>query len=212
MKIIADPQAAVDRLEQIFVHILHNNMQGIPILNNHLAVQTLGFQVFDGRIIGIIITPWLMNLIMLPNKQDDWSKLQLGDKMPVKFPSAVHKFMVNEIDGIGKCKTCSLYSPMHEFSSQTHALTVAQDFINALLVARDATVEELVDEDLLGRIMRGEDIDVNLDEFAALEPLAQPAAQPAEVSVIKDNRETFVSAPPRALSRRDLIRGKFLRS
>ena len=216
MKTIDEPLDAAEILLQTFEHILQENMQGIPILNNKLQVQTLGFQRFDGRIIGVIITPWLMNLIMLPNEKDDWSGLELGKKMPIKFPSTSYKFMVNEIDGIGKCKTHSLYSPMREFSSQEHAVKVARDFMNDLIVEREPTVEELVDEDLLGRIMRGEEIDVNLDEFAVIEPIKQPIKTQAP-----DIKETVVSGPvltktpqklSQVMSRRDLIRGKFLRS
>ncbi|MCW8931422.1 MAG: [NiFe]-hydrogenase assembly chaperone HybE [Gammaproteobacteria bacterium] len=222
MKTIVDPQDAADTLLQTFEHILQENMQGIPILNNKLQVQTLGFQKFEGRIIGIVITPWLMNLIMLPNEDDDWNELELGKKMPIKFPSSSHKFMVNEIDGIGKCKTHSMYSPMHEFSSQDHAVKVAQDFLNGLIVEREPTVEELVDEDLLGRIMRGEEIDVNLDEFAVIEPVTQlssraTAQETIETDVIPSINENVINSQTtpkmsQAMSRRDLIRGKFLRS
>jgi len=229
MNTIVDPQDAADTLLQTFEYILQENMQGIPILNTRLQVQTLGFQIFEDRIMGIVITPWLMNLVMLPNEYDDWDKLELGKKMPIKFPSSSYKFMVNEIDGIGKCKTHSMYSPMHEFSSQDHAVKVAQDFLNDLMVARDATVEELVDEDLLGRIMRGEEIDVNLDEFAVIEPVTQLSAQSntkiMKTDALSSSNDSMINSPvssvdtlktepkiSQAMSRRDLLRGKFLRS
>lgn len=157
-----------------------------------------------------------MNLIMLPNKEDDWSDLELGKKMPIKFPASSYKFMVNEIDGIGKCKTHSLYSPMREFNSQEQAVRVAQDFLNDLIVEREPTVEELVDEDLLGRIMRGEEIDINLDEFAVIEPLKQSAQAESTLAIkaedINSPGSTTVPKISQAMSRRDLIRGKFLRS
>lgn len=226
MKTIVEPQDAAVTLLQTFEHILQENMQGIPILNKKLHVQTLGFQMYNGRIIGIVITPWLMNLIMLPNEDDDWNELELGKKMPVKFPSTSYKFMVNEINGIGKCKTHSMYSPMHEFTSQDHAVKVAQDFLHNLNVEREPTVEELVDEDLLGRIMRGEEIDVNLDEFAVIEPIKQSNVQTTahsavqkvtETDVIPPIKENVVNSPlppkmSQAMSRRDIIRGKFLRN
>jgi [NiFe] hydrogenase assembly HybE family chaperone len=60
------PQTAAEKLEQIFDKIHQEQMQGIPILNNMLKVQALGFQEYQGRIVGILITPWLMNLVMLP--------------------------------------------------------------------------------------------------------------------------------------------------
>ncbi len=44
MKVISVPQDAAEILLQTFERILQENMQGIPILNNKLQVQTLGFQ------------------------------------------------------------------------------------------------------------------------------------------------------------------------
>ncbi len=207
MKAICDPQQAAAILLQTFEQILQEKMQGIPILNNNLQVQTLGFQQFEGRIMGIVITPWLMNLIILPNEEDDWSNLELGKKMSIKFPSISCKFMVNDIDGIGKCKTHSLYSPMHEFNSQDHVAKVAQDFLDDLTVAREPTAEELVDEDLLGKIMRGEDVDIDLDEFAVLEPIQQSV----KMEQTSHQEKRVESSFAQAMSRRDLIRGKFLR-
>lgn len=197
MKILSDPQEAAEVLLQAFEKILQENMKDVPILNHRLQVQTLGFQEYEGRIIGIVITPWLMNLVMLPNEQDDWSMLNLGKKMPIKFPSINYKFMVNEIDDIGKYKTHSLYSPMHEFSSQDHAVKVAQDFLGGLLVKREPTAEELVDEDLLGRIMRGEEVKVNLDEFATIEPI-KPAEKVSKVSMTTEQQ-------PKQMTRRALL-------
>jgi len=184
-----------------FERILQEQMQGIPLLNNLLRVQTLGFQEYDGRVIGILITPWLMNLIMLPGADDDWEALELGDKRPHKFPSGTYKFMVNELDGVGKCQTHSLYSPMGEFVNQDHALAAAQGFLDTLMVEREPTEEERVDEELLGRIMRGEETpEVDLDGFATIEPTPAAAEPPRPEPKLKSE-----------LSRRDLLRGSFMR-
>jgi [NiFe] hydrogenase assembly HybE family chaperone len=201
MKIISDPQQAAEAIAQAFEYILNENMRDVPILNHRLQVQTLGFQRLDNRLIGIVITPWLMNLIMLPNKEDDWDILELGKKKPITILGRSYKFMVNEIEGIGKCKTHALYSPMHEFNSQNHAIKTAMDFLNDLMTERKPTVEELVDEDLLGQIMRGEEVKVDLEQFAIIESQAIAESEPAPT--LKEK----LSQP---ISRRDLLRGKLL--
>jgi len=141
-----DPQLAAKMLERTFNRILHEQMQGIPILNNRLTVQALGFQKFEGRVIGILVTPWLMNMVMLPGEDDDWTTLKLGKKQPHRFPSKTFKFMVNEFDGIGKCQTYSLFSPMNEFINQEHALAAAQSFLDTLMVETGATDESMKQE------------------------------------------------------------------
>ncbi|MEW8014924.1 MAG: [NiFe]-hydrogenase assembly chaperone HybE [Candidatus Sedimenticola endophacoides] len=181
---------------QTFERILREQMQGIPLLNHRLRVETLGFQEWRGRVVGIVITPWLMNLVMLPGEGDDWESLELGDKQPQEFPSTTYRFMVNEIDGIGRCQTHSLYSPMHEFLSQEHALAAARGFLDTLMVERERSEEERVDEALLGRILRGEEtpeVELGAFDIAEQEPPAPCAAAQGRIKA--------------RLSRRGLLRG-----
>jgi len=201
---VSNPQAAADLLEQAFNRILDEQMTGIPLLNNRLKVQTLGFQEHQGRIIGVLITPWLMNLVMLPGEDDDWNGLELGKKQPHKFPSNTYKFIVNEIEGIGKCQAHSLYSPMNEFVNQDHALAAAQGFLDTLMVETKPAEEDPVDQDLLGRILRGEEIpDVNLDHHAIIEAtdVTTPVREASEKKVQVGEK----------ISRRELLRGSFLK-
>lgn len=187
-------------MEQTFEHILQHNMQGIPILNPAIQVQALGFQHWQGRVLGVVITPWMMNLVLLPAADEDWSQMQLGDKQPHQFPSRSYKFMVNDIEGIGPCQTYSMCSPMRDFASHQQAVQVAQDFLENLMEKGELMEEDLVDEDLLGRVMRGEATpEINLDEFDELAPLEVTIADTGntEIPIRIDNK----------ISRRDLLRG-----
>ena len=56
-----DPQSAAKTVQQAFERVHRESMQNIPILNPRINVQTLGFQYYQERIVGIVITPWLMN-------------------------------------------------------------------------------------------------------------------------------------------------------
>lgn len=191
----------VQTIEQTFEHILQHNMQGIPILNPQIRVQALGFQHWQGRVLGVVITPWMMNLVLLPAEHDDWSQMQLGDKQPHEFPSRSYKFMLNDIEGIGPCQTYSMCSPMRDFSSHQQAVQVAQDFLDGLMVEKKLTQEDRVDEELLGRVMRGEDTsDIDLSQFDELEPVR------AESVTTLDQVEVQVTVDKK-LSRRNLLRG-----
>lgn len=196
-----DPQLYGDQIEQTYHKIHIENMQGIPILNPAINVQALGFHEHEGRVLGIIITPWLMNLVLLPNEDDDWSSMQLGDKRLHQFTNRTYKFMLNEIDGIGYCQTYSLYSPMREFINHDQAVIAAQNFLDGLKVESPVTEEDLVDEDLLGKVMRGEETpELNLDDFDVIEPLQVdlfPKRGQPELNVKIEKK----------ISRSDLLRG-----
>ena len=199
-----DLQLAAEAMERAFERIHQEQMQDIPILNHMLRVQTLGFQEYQGRVIGILITPWLMNLVMLPGENDNWDEMKLGDKQSHKFPSNSYRFLVNEIEGVGKCQAHSLYSPMHEFINQDHAVAAAESFLGTLMV-ESVTEEDPVGEELLGRIMRGEETpEIDIDGFAV-----SGSSETATPPVRGANPAT--SQVDRTMSRRNLLRGNFLK-
>ena len=41
-------------------------VKGLPIYNPTLAVEAVGFREHEGRQVGVIVTPWFMNLTVLP--------------------------------------------------------------------------------------------------------------------------------------------------
>jgi [NiFe] hydrogenase assembly HybE family chaperone len=170
-EIMSELETLSQQIESVFQRIEKEQMQGIPLLNPSLQVQTIGFQRYQGRPLGVLITPWMMNLLLLPGEDDDWSELELGDKQHHRLPANEYRFMVNEVDDIGIYQSHSLYSPMHEFMNQEHAVACAESFMQTLMVvAVDEPDTDPHDEELLGRILRGEETpEVELDGFALAE-------------------------------------------
>ncbi len=191
---------AAEMFEGVFRKIHTEGMAGIPLLNPVLKVQTVGFCTDHGRITGVLITPWMMSLVMLPGDGDDWDGLDLGKKVTHQFPSNSYKFMVNDIEGIGRLQMHSLYSPMREFVSQDHAVAVARRFCEDLKDEVRAQNADPVDEELLGRILRGEQTpELDLDGSAGDgSPHTASAEVPSRVPVRTEKK----------LSRRALLRGR----
>ncbi|MEW8627019.1 MAG: [NiFe]-hydrogenase assembly chaperone HybE [Candidatus Thiodiazotropha sp.] len=184
-----DVNSMTQQIEAVFKQIEQEQMQGIPLLNPALQVETIGFQEYEGRMIGVLITPWLMNLMLFPGDADDWGKLKLGDNQYHRLPSNEYRFTVNEIDGIGLCQTHPLYSPMHEFMNQEHAVAAAESFMRTLMVEVEEPDTDPHDEALLGRILRGEERgEVEMDGFALAEAkckqqsVEEAAAEPVHLS------------------------------
>ena len=128
------PQLVATRVANLFERIHREQMAGLPLLNKALSVATLGFQEFEGRILGMLITPWMMSLVRFPGPQDDWQAQALGSKHSVTFPNGNYRFLINVIDELGVCQMHSLHSPMHPFRNQAAAVSQATAFMDKLLV------------------------------------------------------------------------------
>lgn len=147
------------RAATLFERIHREQMAGLPLLNKALSVTVLGFEEFEGRVLGMAITPWMMSLLLFPGPQDQWEGQALGNKHMFTFPGGTFRFMVNVLDDLGVCQMHSLHSPMHPFKSQQAAITAANNFLQKLLVAPPGGLEhDPVDEELLGKILRGEKV------------------------------------------------------
>lgn len=115
-------------LEDCFNTIQSQRMTGIPIINPQLKVQAVDFQAYQQAWIGVLITPWFMNIVYLTDEL-----LTVGEKISHQFPAGQFEFTVAYETHLGFYQNCSLYSPMFEFTEQDTAIKTAQSALQALL-------------------------------------------------------------------------------
>lgn len=123
----------VRKLEALFSEIARTRMADMPILNPALRVEAVGFREWEGKWIGVLVTPWTINLVLLPGYEVPLIPLALEEKTVWNFPSGAYKFMGLNEPAIGTCHICSLISPV-EFATHEEALAVAREIIVALFV------------------------------------------------------------------------------
>ncbi|WP_299878944.1 [NiFe]-hydrogenase assembly chaperone HybE [uncultured Sulfitobacter sp.] len=133
----AEIEDVTARLVADFREIWHSKMRDVPMVNKLLTVEAVGFEMIDGRPLGVLISPWFMNLVQLPAADEDWSALEPGAKELIAFPSGEYEFIHNTREMIGGYKACSLFSPMGEFKSQMQAQEVAAAVMVALFDAEN---------------------------------------------------------------------------
>lgn len=122
-----DPVREVARtLEAEFREIYNSRMRDTPLVNRSLSVEAVGFREWEGRLVGVLVTHWFMNIIMLPLPGQRWDGLKAGAKEIHAFPSGEFEFICNERPALGGYKACSLFSPMSEFASHMKAVEVAR--------------------------------------------------------------------------------------
>ena len=124
-------------LERAFEAIRVERMNDVPILNEDLAVEAVGFREWREQVIGVLVTPWCMNVMLLPMVSDDWPQIPVGTKTLERLPSGQYEFIAGDEPGIGQYRMCSLFSPMFEFEDQSAAVATAEAAIRELMTEEE---------------------------------------------------------------------------
>ena len=121
----------VHRLAAAYREIAATRMAGVALCHPGLDVEAVGFlDEGGGSVLGVLITPWFMNLIRLPAAGEvplaaGASRVRVIGTVPLPFIGAFEP-------AVGALEACSLYSPMHEFARQDQARDVAQAVLDEL--------------------------------------------------------------------------------
>ena len=140
--------ARVARLCHAFEVVQHTRMQGVPLLNPALRVEAVGFAAVEGEgaALGVLVTPWFMNLVWLPLHADAAQALAVGvaagtaagELWPPgqarlrEVGGERFEFIGADEETIGPYALCSLFSPMFEFQTQAVARATAEAVLAAL--------------------------------------------------------------------------------
>jgi [NiFe] hydrogenase assembly HybE family chaperone len=118
--------------EQAFTRIWLERMAGLPFLNEQLRVETLGFRDWRGVRIGALVTPWSVNLLVVPAPNAMLPPVRPGDTHAWSFPSGDYGFDGHDDPDLGRYHQYSLFSPVAAFETQAEAVTVAKAALEAL--------------------------------------------------------------------------------
>ncbi|MGY3450647.1 [NiFe]-hydrogenase assembly chaperone HybE [Bradyrhizobium sp. USDA 4353] len=127
------PAAWGERLAAVYREIGDRAMRELPIYHNALEVEAIGFTSVHGRTIGIILTPWFMNIVS-PAEQGE-----IGSTIEIALPAGTFEFTIGDVAGIGRIASCSLFSPISEFEDMAAARIAADAALTALLTAPEET-------------------------------------------------------------------------
>lgn len=108
-------------------------MRDLPVYNPALDVEAVGFRPWNGAWLGVMITPWFINLMLVPVDAGAWRDLVAGSKVHWSFPSGRVEFIVSVGDTCGPYQCCSLFSPVLEFEDQEAARQTARVALEALM-------------------------------------------------------------------------------
>lgn len=135
-------------LEATFRRIATTRMRGVPVLHAGLSVQAVGFvrepvavgsksaSVALPMLMGVLVTPWFMNVLRLP--VTPVADAAAAGLLPVGA-TAVRRYGAHPLDflgahepSIGAFEQASLFSPMFGFADQPAAVATAREVLRLL--------------------------------------------------------------------------------
>ena len=119
--VLPDPST---RLVAVFCEVAAR-MRPLNVYNAALDVEAVAFAPWNDAWLGVMLTPWFMNLMLLPRDRARWRSLPTGTKRHYHFPAGAYEFVGASDAAIGEYQVCSLFSPLHEFSDHATAQLVA---------------------------------------------------------------------------------------
>lgn len=123
------------RLMTAYRNSVQPRMAGLPMYNPSLEIEAVGFEQRAGRLGGVLITPWCMNLVLLPNEEDTWGGMASGETVEVDLPAGRYSCMLSMIDGIVPHLSLPLFTAVQDFPDQDTARQVASEVLRRLYSA-----------------------------------------------------------------------------
>ena len=129
---------SVAHLARRYREIASTAMADLPICNPKLGVEAIDFRIWSGRALGIVVTPWFLNLTLfdLPGAEPS-AAVERGATVQLWLPAGQIELIVGDLPGFGRVDMCSLFSPMFEFAEMEAAVETAREALQALLSPPD---------------------------------------------------------------------------
>ena len=89
-------------LEKQYSKVLQQRIADKLPLNPRLKVEAVDFRPWGGLCLGVLVTPWSMELMILSNEGDGWADMNVGTTVSFDFPSGPVEFVLNETEGMGQ--------------------------------------------------------------------------------------------------------------
>lgn len=141
-------------LQAVFSEVATTRMAGLPLCHPGLQVEALGFEplrqadaVASGLFsadnaqalclwlpplaIGVLLTPWCMNLVSLPIERED-TPHRAGHSRRLVLGGHALSFTTAHESALGSFGACSLFSPMQDFADAQAARETAMAVLDGL--------------------------------------------------------------------------------
>lgn len=135
---MSQPEPWITQVEAVFADIAQTRMAGVPVVNPALGVAMRGACAHDGWRLGVLITPWFMN-VMAFGPEDETpatgTSARVGEKRHIALPSGAYEAIRGHEEALGFYWAISLFSPMFEFETMEAAIATADAAMAKIMTA-----------------------------------------------------------------------------
>ncbi|MDR2838018.1 MAG: [NiFe]-hydrogenase assembly chaperone HybE, partial [Azonexus sp.] len=100
-------------------------MRGLPFVNPALQVEAPGFVRHAGDWLGVVVTPWFLNLFLLNGGGSLWGDIPAGQRRYIELPCGALQFIADDDPVIGLYQYCPLIAPVTAIASMNEARQAA---------------------------------------------------------------------------------------
>lgn len=148
-------RCSADSLVARYRQIHEERFRGLPIVNPALEVEAVGMRKLGAHEFGVLITPWFMNLVLLP-ASDRWDARPQGSVCAVELPGGRIEFTIGHDDVAGTLLSAALFSSVADFPDQGLARDIARETLRLLFSQASARPagggDRMTRRDLLRRL------------------------------------------------------------
>lgn len=140
---LAHPLDALGRtVEQAYTRVHREHMQALPVSNPALQVHMVGPRAWQEFAVGVLVTPWCMNVVALPLPgTPPLEAVRAGCTRELALPSGSYELLGAHLPELGHHFAGSLFSPMQDFDSQEQAVQAAQAALDLVLAPPPAVAD-----------------------------------------------------------------------
>ena len=102
------------------------------VANPSLTCRAVAFSRYRGDWLGVIITPWFMDLFLLPGGGDLWGDIPEGQRRYVELPGGTVSFMAADDPMIGPYQHSPLVAPVSALPDMAAALKLAHEVMRGI--------------------------------------------------------------------------------
>lgn len=125
-----DPSAF---LEAHYRQVWQTRMQDLPFVNAALGIEAIGFARHEGDWLGVVITPWFLNLFLFSGGGQLWGDIPAGQRRYLNLPCGTLQFIADDDPDIGPYQYCPLIAPVSTVPDMASARKAAVDAMRAVI-------------------------------------------------------------------------------
>lgn len=129
--VAARPNVRIDNPESMLEHFFAGQSERPPV-NAALSCRALGFARYRGDWLGVVITPWFVDLYLLSGGGELWGDIPSGQRRYVELPRGTVPFTAADHPQIGAYQFSPLISPASVLPDMAAAIKLASDVLSGI--------------------------------------------------------------------------------